>query len=167
MPYYDYQCDDCGAVTEIQRGMRDSDDDVVCASCGSGNMGRVFTAPHIRVRGDRRCRILHADGQRRHTDMETELREDFGVHSVTPQGQTYEETYQNIKQRGSMVKEMMKARTERTEKEQSAKSREWMKGALARTTKRGREKKERRAKEEAEKRRIILHSGSKSTSTDG
>lgn len=35
MPLYEYICQDCGAVTELQRPMDERHDPTVCRDCGS------------------------------------------------------------------------------------------------------------------------------------
>lgn len=164
MPYYEYKCTDCGKISEVKRGMNDPAYDVVCAGCGSSNVGRLYSAPHVLVRGGGSKRTTVSVPR---SEMEAELRDDYGVNAVTPcnrYGKGYAETYRDIKERGSMVREMMVAREEETDRNQRKKNKAWMKDALARTTKRGREKKALRAKENAEKRRIVMQSPPKSGS---
>lgn len=157
MPYYDYRCIDCGSITEVKRSIHQREQSVSCGTCGSTNVKRLFSVPNIQIHGKNKT----SDSKQQEEEMKSELRDEYGVHSVIPcnrYGKKFEETYRDIKDRGCMVKEMMKAREEKMERKQRQKNRDWMKDALARTTKRGREKKERRAREEAEKRRIVVQS---------
>lgn len=49
MPLYDYQCSNCGQVTEIRHGFNDTHDDP-CAACG-GKLTRVFNPAPILFKG--------------------------------------------------------------------------------------------------------------------
>lgn len=44
MPIYDYSCDDCGAIFEKRRSMRDTGP-VVCAECGAHDTTKLMSAP--------------------------------------------------------------------------------------------------------------------------
>jgi len=47
MPTYDYHCDHCGAVTEIQLTVaeRDSAEGTICSECDVGRLSRHITCP--------------------------------------------------------------------------------------------------------------------------
>lgn len=49
MPLYDYQCSQCGAVTEVRHGF-DQTHDAPCAKCG-GSLKRVFNPAPIVFKG--------------------------------------------------------------------------------------------------------------------
>jgi len=156
MPMYEYVCEDCGVAYEVRRSMKD-EPELKCGQCGSTNVHRVFSVPIVHSKGNRSIRIKMADKQRARNDMATELREDYGVHKVTPVNvKSYEQTYSDIKQRGSMVREKMAAQHETNQKQQKEKQKEWTRKALLRTPARAKEKRERKAREEAAKRRITV-----------
>jgi putative FmdB family regulatory protein len=50
MPWYDYQCERCGFVFEIQRAMNASGP-VRCKSCGSAKTSKIFSAAGIQFKG--------------------------------------------------------------------------------------------------------------------
>jgi len=49
MPLYDYQCSNCGKVTEVRHGFNDTHDEP-CASCGA-KLTRVFNPAPILFKG--------------------------------------------------------------------------------------------------------------------
>ena len=49
MPLYDYQCSQCGQVTEVRHGFNDTHD-APCANCG-GALKRVFNPAPIVFKG--------------------------------------------------------------------------------------------------------------------
>jgi putative FmdB family regulatory protein len=40
---YEYECKQCGASFDMMRGIHQSDDDIVCAICGSISVQRKFS----------------------------------------------------------------------------------------------------------------------------
>lgn len=50
MPWYDYQCEKCGAVFEVLRSM-DDDGKVKCHHCGSSRTVQIYTAAPIVFKG--------------------------------------------------------------------------------------------------------------------
>ncbi|MCH7471775.1 zinc ribbon domain-containing protein [bacterium] len=50
MPWYDYQCEKCGAVFEVQRAM-DAVPKVRCKLCGSRRTVRIFTPAGVHFKG--------------------------------------------------------------------------------------------------------------------
>ncbi|MFP4145021.1 MAG: FmdB family zinc ribbon protein [Phycisphaeraceae bacterium] len=55
MPVYEYQCEDCGHVTEALRKMADADAKLACEKCGSNQTKRahsVFSASSGESGGD-------------------------------------------------------------------------------------------------------------------
>lgn len=43
MPIYEYECLKCGERFEMRRSMNDSDQEVNCPKCGTGNPRRVLS----------------------------------------------------------------------------------------------------------------------------
>ncbi len=43
MPIYEYKCKSCDETFESYRGLLDSDSNVKCPKCGSGNLQRVLS----------------------------------------------------------------------------------------------------------------------------
>ena len=50
MPWYDYQCEKCGFVFEVQRAMSDTGK-VQCKSCNSTRTVKIFTPAGIQFKG--------------------------------------------------------------------------------------------------------------------
>jgi putative FmdB family regulatory protein len=50
MPWYDYQCEKCGAVFEVLRSM-DDDSKVKCHHCGSSRTVKIYAAAPIVFKG--------------------------------------------------------------------------------------------------------------------
>ena len=50
MPWYDYQCEKCGTVFEVQRSMS-ADGPVRCKQCGSTKTSKIFNAAGIQFKG--------------------------------------------------------------------------------------------------------------------
>ena len=50
MPWYDYQCEKCGAVFEVNRSMSDTGK-VKCHACGSARTIRIYAASPIVFKG--------------------------------------------------------------------------------------------------------------------
>ena len=49
MPIYEYQCEACGAVTDIKHGFKETTD-ATCPACG-GNLKRLFNPAGIVFKG--------------------------------------------------------------------------------------------------------------------
>ena len=47
MPIYEYQCSDCGKVSEILMGICDESDALQCKHCGSTEINKKLTAATI------------------------------------------------------------------------------------------------------------------------
>jgi len=45
MPIYEYQCLDCGKVSEIMVGVCAEPAELLCASCGGKNLEKMLSAP--------------------------------------------------------------------------------------------------------------------------
>jgi putative FmdB family regulatory protein len=50
MPWYDYQCEKCGAVFEVQRAMSD-DSKVKCHACGSARTVQIYSPAPVVFKG--------------------------------------------------------------------------------------------------------------------
>lgn len=50
MPWYDYQCEKCGAVFEVQRAMGE-DGKVKCHVCGSTRTTKIYSAAPVVFKG--------------------------------------------------------------------------------------------------------------------
>lgn len=48
MPKYDYQCNECGGVQELERSIHAEGDNPVCCN---QTMRRIWTAPPVRFEG--------------------------------------------------------------------------------------------------------------------
>ena len=44
MPIYEYECLECGERFELRRSINDSDEELKCIRCGTGNLLRIFSA---------------------------------------------------------------------------------------------------------------------------
>ena len=148
MPYYIYECQDCGLNTEVRHGMFDSPQ-LTCDRCKSHNLIKSITPCSIITK--RSSSVV---------DMRQDLKENYGVHdmkiSQNPGEKGFEKVYNDIKESGSFVKERMIQKREENQKKTKEKQRQWMKGALARTPKKAKNMKEKKAKENAKKRAIKL-----------
>jgi len=47
MPIYDYECQDCGEISEIFLHRPTNAESVVCPVCGSQKMGRLLSASYL------------------------------------------------------------------------------------------------------------------------
>ena len=43
MPIYEYECEKCGEMFELRRGMADRDSDISCPNCGVEKPRRIFS----------------------------------------------------------------------------------------------------------------------------
>ena len=156
MPAYDYRCPECGFMDEVTHGMTEKPI-YDCPDCDV-EMKRVFSVPHL-GHGKTIEQKRFSDRSAQESDMKQEMSEDYGVESFVPFGKNgVSDVYSDIKGNGSFVKERMQAESEVSEKKQKVKKREWMKQALKRAPKRSREKKERKAAEDAKNRAVRLSS---------
>ena len=53
MPIYEYQCSDCGKVSEIMVGMGIQDDNLQCKHCGSTALNKIPTFASIATTSSR------------------------------------------------------------------------------------------------------------------
>jgi len=157
MPTYEYSCRNCQHVTQIFHSIKEQPT-ISCESCGSTDVERLISPPCFIVRNTQ-AKIKSKDKQQRRADMKADLAENYGVEEMRPFGtgpNALESAYNDVKMQGNLVKDQMQAKAEINEKKRQAKRREWKRKALRRTKQRAAEKKEMKAKEAAEKRRINL-----------
>ena len=157
MPIYEYECKDCGFVTEALVGINKKPKEVECEDCGSTDTERKVSTFAMGYGPTNEFRQQH-DEARREMEMRSELKETYGVEKVNvlpnSEGKGFKETYSDIKDRGSMVRDQMQTQRELNQKKTKKKQRKWMEGALKRTPKRREELSERKKKEAFEKRSI-------------
>jgi len=148
MPYYIYECKDCGLKVEISHGMFESPR-LICENCESSNLVKAITSFGIITKHNNSI-----------VDMRQDLKENYGVHdmkiSQNPGDNSFQRVYNDIKESGSFVKEKMIQKREENQKKTRERQKEWMKGAITRTPKKAKKIKERKAKEQASKRAIKL-----------
>lgn len=157
MPIYEFLCLDCGFITELL--CNNENYEVNCENCNSVNVEKmvsVFGICHGPTQEFRRS----VDKARRIEDMKLDLKNNYGVERVAmaknTAGKTFEDTYNDIKSQGDAVKDAMKLNKENNKKSLIEKRKKWMEGALKRTPKRGKEKIERKKKQEYDNRKIVL-----------
>jgi len=155
MPFYDYSCDKCGSEFETFHSMTEKPT-VRCPECDSSKTRKMVSPCGIIVRNtsaQRRC----DDAVRRGSDAKQDLRENYGIENVQPLGGvSATEVYNDIKGRGTFVKDQMQAKREHADAQAQTKRREWLKKAHKRTPARAKVKKEQKAKEKAAKEAISL-----------
>lgn len=157
MPAYDYRCRSCDAISEFRHGM-DEAPSLECLECGSFELSKMISACGISVKNTLIKRRMR-DNHKAETDMRQELREDHMVEDFRPVGaKGVAGVYNEVKASGSSVKDGMQATIEQNAAKARAKQREWKRKAQPRADRRGREMKERKAKEAAEKRKITVSS---------
>lgn len=155
MPQYDYRCPECESVGEVTHGMNESPI-YECPQCEGAIMKRVYNSFGL-THGKRIVQGKIMDKLKHESDMKQEMREEYGVESFQPvAASSMEEVYNDVKSKGSFVRERMQAETERTESKRKKKSRDWMKKAMKRAPERSREKIERNKAEEYKKRSISI-----------
>lgn len=159
-PNYEYGCEDCGVVQEINHAIKKKPRVIKCASCGSSNVIRKFSAPSIITHGSsrppkkRKTRLIKSRAQLE--DMQNELKEDYNVHTVTPTGKnSFADVYTDIKEQGDAVKEQMTKKREGEQSRVVKKHKDWMKGAIRRTPERTEQKKKEKKKEAYKKRSLL------------
>lgn len=159
MPLREYECDECGAMFEDLVPLNDSRSSTPCTQCGSTNT-RLLVSSCAFIMKDTGARNRHVDSLKRRNDMRRDLSENYGVESVAPvpnpENKGFDEIYRDIKMGGSLVSEKMQETRETNQRNTKKKQKEWMRGALQRAEKRGREKVERKKKAEHEKKKISL-----------
>jgi len=155
MPFYDYGCENCEAEFETFHSIQEKPK-VKCPECGSIRTRKLVSGFGIIVRstGAKR-RVL--DHVRRESDAKQDLLENFGVENVQPvDGSSFSDVYNDIKSRGTSVRDQMQQEKEQKETQRRAKRKEWAKAANKRAPKRHKVKQEKKAQEAAQKRAIRL-----------
>jgi hypothetical protein len=129
---------------------------LTCPSCSSKKVHKMPSLCGIVVKSSVRTQKVF-DSMRRESEMRSDLKENFGIEKVAPfAGQSLRDVYEDIKNRGSAVKEEMQATTEQSAKKKKEKRREWTRKANKRATSRRIEMAKRKAAEESAKRRIVI-----------
>ena len=155
MPFYDYGCEECGSEFETSHSIHEKPK-VQCPKCSSTKTRKLVSACGIVVHstGAKR-RVL--DHLSRESDAKQDLLENYGVENVRPTGgASFDSVYNDIKGRGTFVRDEMQKKREVNERKSRAKRREWAKAANKRTPERIRTKREKKAQEEQKKRAVRL-----------
>jgi len=95
MPHYDYQCYDCGVLSEKRRNIAQADDPFKCPECGSENTKRAIAAPAVQgsldpqnLKGSGKAdfdRIVGRDAERRWEHINGEAAKKDAVRKETGQ----------------------------------------------------------------------------------
>ena len=156
MPIYEYECSQCGVVTEAIHGMNETPT-VECESCGGTKTSRIMSACSFREGVTNEFRQAHEQAKEV-VRMRRDLKENYGVEKVqmanNTAGKTFRDIYSDVKSQGSGVAEAMEKTREQNKQRVREKHRDWTRKAMQRTTERGIEKRNRRLKKEQEKRAI-------------
>lgn len=157
MPIYEYKCNECEAITEVRHAIAETPE-VECVSCGSADTRKIISVCTFSVHATAR-RQFHWDTAARESDMRQELREDYDVHNAIPIGAPggLAEVHREVKANGEQVRERMSAKREESANTAAAKHKEFKRTTGARSKKKVEAIKERRAKEAAAKRRIVVN----------
>ena len=155
MPFYDYGCRECGTEFETFHAIAESPV-VPCPECLSENTRKLVSACGIIVHSTgAKSRVL--DHVKREQEARTDLRENYGVENVHPmQGSSFASVYNDIKNRGSFVRDRMQCEAEQSEQKRAAKRKEWVKAANRRVPERLRVRKDKKAQQDAASRAIRL-----------
>ncbi len=60
MPIFEYDCGECGAVTEVLVGVGRGSENIVCSRCGAANLTRRMSAGTVQTAG----RVIGSQGGR-------------------------------------------------------------------------------------------------------
>lgn len=154
MPNYDYSCPSCELRFEVVHGMNDKPR-ISCPKCLSPAIKEISLVGFVIHSNKARSRVL--DHVKRTSEQRQDLTENFGVQNVAPVGrESFDQVYNDIKGRGSFVREQMHQKREENENARKKKSREWKQAALRRVPERSKVWKEKQAKENAAKQAIRL-----------
>jgi putative FmdB family regulatory protein len=153
MAAYDYRCPGCGQIREVSHSMNDLP--VIKCNCGE-TMHKIVSRCNFSIKGTlAKRRVL--DFMAKEGDAKAQLREDFGVHKVTPfQGSTMSEVLKDAKGSGSYIKDQMAVEQAKNEARRNAKLKDWRPKAQKRATGKRAVMREQKAKEAAEKRTIRI-----------
>lgn len=105
MPIYEYQCQDCGASHDVLRAHSDNST-VTCSICKSDSTERKIGAPAI-VQGNRAAKEYVKGRIEEEQYKRADLLNNYGVEKINPNGQGFDEVYQNVKDNSSQVKDQM------------------------------------------------------------
>ena len=130
MPIYDFECDECGKITEEFMPMS-SNKNPKCNYCSSSNTHKIISACNFTIIN--RVSQKVKDRANIESDKRVRLREEYGVHEVNPvcnpdipkRPVGFDQTYKDITSGGSLIKEQMAYTVEKNQKEQDVKSKEW------------------------------------------
>ena len=154
MSRYDYACTKCGREFEVTHSMNETPS-VPCEDCGSPSKKLISACGIIVRNSSARRRVM--DHTRRANDARQDLSENFGVESITPVGgSSMSDVYNDVKRRGSEVREKMQRKREETENERVQKAKMWKKTAMKRAPERTKILVEKREQERAAKRKIAI-----------
>jgi len=155
VPIYEYGCQECGESQEVCHGMNENPK-IKCSNCGSKKTERIIKPCNFIMRSTRlQTKIM--DKGKRNKEIKDDLREAHGIHDFKPIAtNSMEKIYKDVKDNKTLVHEKMQEEKEKNQAKTKIKQREWMRGALKRTKKRGEERIEKKKKEEAKKRKINL-----------
>jgi len=129
---------------------------LTCPSCGSKDVHKKPSLCGIVVKSSVRTRKVF-DDMRRESEMRADLKTNYGIEKVTPlAGHTFRDVYEDIKDRGSAVRDEMQTKAEQSAKQKKAKQREWAKKANKRATPRRIEMQRRKAADDYAKRKIVI-----------
>ena len=127
MPFYNYECNNCFNMMEIQHGMKETPV-IECSKCGSKTVEKVISLPYLNTHSGKTLQASQmTDRLKQRSDMRTDLRESCGIHEMTPTmpGVTFEHLYKEIKGNGKEVKATMdenrKRQNEQAKKRHAAK----------------------------------------------
>jgi len=156
MPRYDYKCPECEEVTEVIHLMVESPE-VQCPDC-QVSLKKIISAVGFHIHNTSIKRQMK-DRYRTEGEMRMDLRENHGLHQVTPLGANdIRQTYKEIKSAGSEVKDKMQQQNELKAADARAKKREWVIKADKRVEARTLERQEMNKAKEAKKRAITMSS---------
>lgn len=154
MPNYDFHCEKCGADFEAFRHISDTNE-VECPECG----GRAVKVPSVvgfAIHNSSAARRA-SDQKKEDAEYERKMKEKFGIVGIDRlRKSTMKEVWNDAIAQEGLIKERFAFQQEDKAKKTAAKMKEWKREALKRTDKRGREMKERKAKEAFEKRKISI-----------
>jgi len=155
MAFYDYLCLACYEILEVQHGFNDTPD--LTCKCGSKEFERLISNVNVNTKSGKTLRQERfITSQKQYIDKRTDLRENYGVHEVKvlPDGKTFNNVYEDIKRRGTDVKEQMKKTVEETQKKTDIKLQENRERAFKNRESRIKVIKERQAQEKYEARKL-------------
>ena len=76
MPAYDYQCDKCEGIWEVEHGMNEVPK-LQCPECNGKKMTKLFSAPYGMVRGNLKWQDMRAD-----KNVRRDMNRDMQLHTL-------------------------------------------------------------------------------------